>query len=363
MRTLEIGLTFMLLTASCEADWRDEYDFAWYGENVTLYAYGHSKEEVCGGSFAELDGHIAMIERDLGIENGPIHTYRWLSDDSWNALGDANPCLEHGACAPAGTAMSRWLPHMHEAVHAITHHAARCPRLLDEGLAMYYDGSSPTSDGDYPWNWISIVDLLENGLGGATHGPTVGRALHFTNFLAEIHGPPSILELCRLLPTDVPSIAAWEDAIRKVYGITLEQLIAEYDAYPECSYANMSARLWGCGGRRDFTFWAPGSEYVVETGCDDPQATNAWGKAVLTRRIYLFDDMKLRVSSNTIGVGPNAVHAIQQCGPCSKDPDVFVEITDDPYDYETRMYRAGLHEVTVEFDPATNVRLSIMAED
>ena len=67
MRTPKHGFTFALLLTSCDVDWRDDYDFAWHGENVTVYAYGYSEDDVCGGSFAELDGHIAMIERDLGI--------------------------------------------------------------------------------------------------------------------------------------------------------------------------------------------------------------------------------------------------------------------------------------------------------
>jgi hypothetical protein len=128
----------------------------------------------------------------------------------------------------------------------------------------------------------------------------------------------------------------------------------------------MRARLWGCsGGREDFTFWAPGFEYVVETGCHDPQTTNAvrgtYG-AVLLRRVDLFDDMSLRVSSNAIGGHGDAVHVLQQCASCLDGGVVMEEITNDPYDYETRFYPRGRYEVLVFFDRRDHVGLSITSE-
>lgn len=206
---------------------------------------------------------------------------------------------------------------------------------------------------------------MNGGLTDENHGDQWGVVLHFISFLAETHGPSSILDLCAELGGNDPPLSVWEQAVSQVYGISLKQLLAQYNNYPKCNYAQMPARLWGCSGGEDYTFWTPGQEYVVETGCDDPQSTNAWGRAVLTRRIYLFDDMKLRVSSNTIGVGPDAVHAIQECKPCSEDPIVYVENSDplDPFDYDTGSFRAGLYEVTVEFDEGTNVRLSIRSEE
>jgi hypothetical protein len=365
MRIATLGITTALFTASCE-DWTEDYDFVWHGERVTVYAYGHTEAEVCRGTFAEIDGHTAMIEEALGldIEGAPPYVYRWLSDDYWDQIGEENPCYEHPACTSKGIPISRWLPHMHEATHMVTTRIGDdwCPRVLDEGLAMYYDGSWAISEDLPDWGDTTLRDVLEHSLGPPRSVPALGIALHFTSFLAEAYGPKSITALCEELPYE-PSMSQWDQAVRRVYGITLEQLIAEYEAYPLCSYSQMRARLWGCSGGIDHVFWSPLGDYVVETGCDDPQVTNARGNALLTRRIRLYEDMKLRVYSNTIGVGPNAVHAIQKCGPCSERPDVFVEITDDPYDYETRMYRRGVHEVTVEFDPSTNVRLSIIAEE
>jgi hypothetical protein len=352
------------LLLGCDALWRDHPDFVWHGERVSVYGYGYTEADLCGGSLAELDGHTKLIERELGIEDAQPYDYRWISRDIWEQLEDEKPCSRTIACMTGIEAVSRWLPHMHEVTHLVTRHA-ECPRLLNEGLAMYYDGSSPTVTGTVPWGSISIVDLMDGGLTDENHGDQWGVVLHFTSFLAETYGPSSILDLCEEVGVYEPPLLAWEQAVPRAYGVSLEQLLAEYDAYPKCNYAQMPARLWGCSGGEDYTFWVPGQEYVVETGCDDPQATNGYGKPVLTRRIYLFDDMKLRVSSNRIGVGPDAVHTIQECKPCSEDPIVYVENTDplDPFDYDTGSFRAGLYEVTVEFNKGNNVRLSIRSEE
>ena len=68
MRSATLGTVAVLLMTSCYADWREDYDFAWQGERVTVYGYGHTKADLCGGSLAELDGHTAAIERALGVE-------------------------------------------------------------------------------------------------------------------------------------------------------------------------------------------------------------------------------------------------------------------------------------------------------
>jgi hypothetical protein len=365
MRGSEFGLaaTLLLLT-SCDHTWTDDYDFVWHGEHVTVYGYDHTEADACGGSFAELDGHAGMIKRDLGIEHAPAYTYRWLSYDYWEQLEDDNPCFEHAACARSGEAISRLLPHGHELVHSVTHYIGSdgCPQVLNEGLAMYYNEYPPTSTEAPMLEDASIREILANGLDGDLE--EFGVTLHFVAFLAETYGPKSIVELCEALPKE-PAISMWDEAIRSVYGITLEQLLEQFEEYPTCSYEHMRARLWGCSAGPAFPFWEAGDEYVVETGCDDPQATNsAWGenKAVLERRVYLGDDMELRIMSDTIGVGAEAIHMIQECAPCSENPDVFVEIPDDPFT-EVRMYRAGVHEVMVIFDKDTNVRLSITADE
>lgn len=357
MRSATVAIT-VLLTMGCQEDWRDDYDFVWQGEHVTVYGYGHTEDEVCGGSFTELDGHTQRVLSQLGIEELPPIVFRWLSDDFWDQVDDTCQPGAYG-CAGDGEVISRSLPHMHEVVHVLVD----CPRLIDEGLAMYYDGFFPVWMGRATWEIYppdhNVRDLMENGMTGGINEYT--SAAHFVSYLDETYGR-RFVELCEALPHE-PTMDQWDDASRSVYGLSLEELLADYESYPLCSYSQLRAKLWNCLSS-DFQFWAVGDEYVVETGCDDPEATNtSWNEeeAVLTRRIFVPKEMKIRVSSDAIGHGPDPIHIIQQCGRCSEDPEVFVENTDNPFGDKVRTYRGGLYEVSVVFDKDVNVRLAIEA--
>lgn len=349
------------LSAGC-GDWRDAPDFEWHGENVTVYGYGYTEANVCGGSFSELDGHIAMIERDLGIEDGPIYTYRWLSMGRLAAI-DEPPCGSHVACSANGEAVSLWLPHIHEAVHSIIYHETQCPRLLDEGLAMYYEWGD-AHGGDPPsWEETTLPALLEHGIGEDTHGPRVGAAMRLTSFLAEVYGPSSVLELCGELPTLEPSLAAWEVAVGKVYGISLDELVAEYEAHPRCTYSQMRAKLWGCQRSPDVLLAHPGERIIIESSCADPNATNGLGgpgDAVLRRLVQVPWDMLVEVDASSPGdrQGPEATYVITECAPCSDDPSVHADSHHANVD-DRHVLRAGRHEVSVFFDRRDRVRLSL----
>lgn len=366
MRGAGVGLAAVLLTASCEdACWKDDYDFVWSGEHVTVYGYGYDEAAACGGSFAELDGHTAMIRDELGLNEAQPSVYRWISPGYWEELGD--PCLGLFACAWFGEVMSPVLPHMHEVVHTITDHIGSdgCPRLLDEGLAMVYDAPTPTSY-LYPTPEFPLRDLMADGV--STHGLQYVRAAHFVSYLVETYGQRSIVELCEALPRE-PSLERWEAAIPAILGVTLEELLADYDLYPWCTYPQMRARLWGCSASPDFTFAAVGDELVVEAGCEDNQATNgAWddagwdfiGDALLLRRVSFTKDTRVKITVRSLGPsGLRPTYASQECASCSQDPDVFVLNVEEA----THLYRAGQHEISVYFDKRDQVRLTMTVEE
>lgn len=361
MRRATIGLAGVLLTVSCgDACWQDDYDFVWHGEHVTVYGYGYTEADACGGSFTEIDGHTGMIMDELGIHDAPPSLYRWLSSDFAAQLDDT-PCGGILECAWFGEAMSLMLPNMHEVVHTVEHHIGGdgCPRALSEGLAMYHNGPSPS------WHLSPTADygirvLLEDG-GVPLDGPAYVRAAHFVSYLIENYGPESVVELCEALPRE-PAMERWEEAIPATLGITLDQLLADYESYPQCSYPQMRARLWGCSGPADFTFTAKGDEFVVEAGCEDPQATNAVygsiGDALLLRRVYFTEDRRVRVWAESLGTsGTGATVVTQECAACSEDPDVEVGNSEAG----ARLYRAGMHEVSVFFDKRDKVRLTMAA--
>ena len=362
MRGATSGLVAVLFMASCEDScWQDDYTFVWHGQSVTLYAYGYTEGDACGGSFAELDGHTRMIVDELGVQDHPVSVYRWISRDFWEQLED--PCAGAFACAWPGEARSPVLPHMHEVVHTVTARIGDdgCPRLLDEGLAMVYDAPTPTSY-LYPTPEYPLFDLLEVGI--TAHGLQYVRAAHFVAFLLEHYGPQSVVQLCEGLPAE-PTLQQWEAAVSTTLGTTLDGLLTAYELYPWCTYPQMRARLWGCSGPPDFTFTAVGDEFVLEAGCEDRQATNgAWddagwdyiGDGLLLRRVAFTQDTWLRVSANAPGPsGIRPTYSSQECAPCSENPDVFVLNVDEA----THFYRAGRYEVAVYFDKRDPVRLTM----
>jgi hypothetical protein len=363
MHAARFGIAVVLLTTSCEdACWQDDYDFEWEGEYVTAYGYGYTEADVCGGSFAELDGHTAMIRAELGVEDAPPSVFRWLSPDFFES---ERPCpYDSAGCAPLDGAVAQTLPNMHEVTHTLTQHISSdgCPRLLDEGLAMRYYIYEPWEVLAPTWGdaTMSLREAME--IGFEWTGTYYAHAARFVSFLVETYGLESIVQLCEVLPME-PRLATWDDAVRNIYGITLEQLLADYDEYPECSFSQMRARLWGCSGPPDFTFPADGNEYVVEAGCEDLQATNAafWtGDAILLRRVYVQEGMLIRISASSLGTsGTAATYMVSECAPCSEDPGVDVEISDDSYDL--LFLPAGMHEVSVFFDKRDQVRLMIGA--
>ena len=67
----------------------NDYSFVRRGRLVTVYAYGLSESDACAGSFDELDFHTELIREYLGVQGSSHYTFRWFSDDAWEAL---SPC-------------------------------------------------------------------------------------------------------------------------------------------------------------------------------------------------------------------------------------------------------------------------------
>jgi hypothetical protein len=354
MRRISLGLSILLLGASCESScWMNDYSFVRRGRLVTVYGYGVSESDACAGSFEEIDSHTDSIRRFLGIDEPPRYTFRWFSDDSWTEIA---PCSTSAfACAPRGEGRSRTLPDMHEALHMVTH-GLDCPSVLDEGLAEIFDG--PT-----PWEWYpsasdDITPLLVDEWIPRTLD-AYALAGHFASFLVERFGGPAVARLCRALPRKSTS-AHWDAAARKVLDRSLDQVLAEYATYPVCSSEQIRARLWVCDGKPDFVFSPEDGTFTVDAGCLDPRATNAaWGDvgdAVIHRLVYFPEDAWVEVSARSVGTsGKGATFVSQECAPCSADPQMLVGLDD----VDLQFYRAGFHEVSVFFDRRDTISLTM----
>jgi hypothetical protein len=366
MREATILIAVALLTTNCGDAWRDDYDFEWHGETVSVYGYGHTEADVCGGSFAEIDGHTAMIMADLGLEDGPPSVYRWMTPETFDAV-DPCPHASYG-CAPGGEAIATLLPLMHEVTHTITQYIGSdgCPRLINEGLAQIYDGPGYATIDSGWWDGLDMTPREAIAIGFEWTLPWYANAFRFTSFLVETYGTVSVVDLCEALPIE-PTLATWDEAVRSVYGVTLEQLLAAYEAYPRCSFEQMRARLWGCSGPADIVLTNAGDDFTIQTGCHDTQATNAGsgrvGDALLLRRLYVDREMIVEVTTRTAGdrVGPVPSYIVQECVPCSENPGVFV---DDDHQLEPRhVLRPGMYEVSVYFDRRDAVELKVSVVD
>lgn len=357
-------LTLVFLTTSCYDDWRDDYDFEWHGEHVSVYGYGYTEDDVCGGSLAELDGQAAMIKAELGVVDAPPSIVRWLARDF---AADLDPCgTEVIACEIYGEALAPTLPHMHEVTHTIIEHVGSegCPRLLSEGLSMYFDGAFATDESTL----VEPMTLREAmTIGYEWSGSFYMNGMRLVSYLAETYGLNAVVKLCERLPAQ-PTIEQWDTATRAAIGITLEQLLADYDSYPQCSYSQMRAKLWGCQGPEDLELYAKGQSYTIESDCNDPHATNAGGgpgDATLRRLLFVPWDLLIDVKVYALPdrQGPEPAYVITQCAACSEDPDVFVDVTSHPQSGNLHVLRAGYHEVTVFFDRRDRValRLSVVA--
>jgi hypothetical protein len=362
MRRSPFVLVLVLVTASCYNDWRDDYDFEWHGEHVSVYGYGYTEDDICGGSLAELDGQVAMIKAELGIVDAPPSIVRWLADDF---AADLTETCGTGvsACEVLGEALAPTLPHMHEVTHTIT--ADGCPRLLSEGLSMYFDGAVAT---DWP-TWEESMTLREAmELGFEWSGSFYIHGMRLVSYLAETYGLGAVMELCEGL-AEQPTVEQWDIAARETLGVPLEQLLADYNDYPQCTYSQMRAKLWGCQRPADIQLYTEGQSYTIESDCNDPQATNAGGgpgDAVLRRLLFVPWDMVIDVGVYALpdGQGPEPAYVITECAACSENPGVFVDVTADPlYGYNLHTLRAGYYEVTVFFDRRDRValRLSVFA--
>jgi hypothetical protein len=340
----------------------EHYDFEWRGEHVDVYGYGHTEADLCGGSLTEIDGHAAMIRAELGLADAPSSVFRWLSPDTWDAV---EPCSPNAlACASFGEAMAQVIPQMHEITHTIIDKIGSdgCPRLISEGLAMVYDG--PEYDEMTPyWDETTMTIWEAMGAGFEWSPDFYANAARFASFLKETYGLELIVQLCEALPIE-PTTAAWDETVRDVLGTSLEQLLADYEEYPECSYQQMRAKLWGCGGSPDVILTHEGERYILEAGCEDTKATNGvddfTGDAVLLRRIHVNREMIVEVTSWTVGdkVGPDARYLIQECRPCSENPGVFVD-AGHPVIESRHTLRPGRYEVSVFFDRRDMINLSL----
>jgi hypothetical protein len=343
MRTSSIIALTLVLVVGCQGEdaWKSDFDFAWDGIHVSVYGYDRAEDEVCGGSFAALDANTAAILEVIGADDSVHYDYRWMSDAFYP--GHCPPGA--GACAVSGEAYSRSIPHMHEATHAIIYNAwgGWCTKFLNEGLAEYFSGPRV---GHAPPHEPEMARHL---LTGALHErEDFILAGHFTSFLFEEYGPEVVKDICQIMP-EFTTIADWENAFNVVLGKRIDEVLAEYEAYPVCDPHQYRERQTECDGEADVIYDGHETYFAVDVDCADERALGPIGDSTtVIRRVWFTEDFHVQISfTSGNSQGKTRYFLTQECVPCSEEPQVHQW---DSHTLPFYWFRAGMHEFIFSSD-------------
>ena len=259
---------------------------------------------------------------------------------------DSLPCDHANAwCTIGFEVMSELLPDPHEYLHAVVngHSTEHCPPVLNEGIAGYIDSLSPETASPAPaasgWPMLLSVPPYDKH--------EYVRASHFVSFLAETYGDQAVVDLCKSLPR-VPSRSDWERVVESDLHITGDELLAEYDHYPLCTYHALQDRTASCSAAPEQVLDEAHPDFTIEADCGHPRATNdSWGTQRNARMHHVIDvpeDSWVRIEVE--GHHEEVQLVLRECRPCSEFPVVVSVPVQAP---TVAFLWAGTYEVALFF--------------
>ena len=334
----------MLLACQPDHDWHDDYTFVWERQHVTVYGYERSEQDACAGSFEALERHSETIIELFEFDDSTHYDYHWMSQEFWKGKCP----LDASACnANYDGPRTRSIPDMHEVSHALswTGRGERCPSVLEEGLAEYLSGPGFFKDKAIipkPELPVRLADILTRT--SISSLSEYERAGHFASFLVESYGPKAVSDLCLRIPV-YHGIEDWEAAVPELLGVSLTELLAEYEQYPICSRQHYRARLWECDGEADVVAnpdQGQEVEFEIAFDCADPGMIGPLnGRAVATRLIWFPEGASTAIYvRDEDGATPDIDFNLQECAPCSANPKVHTSANEatDEFDFNAGMY-------------------------
>ena len=245
-----LGVALLGVISACAVDDDEpglESDFEFETRRVVIRGYGHSPEEVCGGTAQWIDDYVDALAPYYDLPEGKIGDYGWYTQAVWDEFGFCGTAL---ACTATDlkphAVFARTLPLEHELVHLMQGRASNnCIFMLEEGLADYLRGTDPvpiatTADG-------SFDHMLDVTFGDAKRSTTdYPHARHFVSMLVADHGLESVLDLCDTTPMGT-SREQFDVAANELFGRDLQGLLEDYAFYPDCTNAQDRARIFECG--------------------------------------------------------------------------------------------------------------------
>jgi hypothetical protein len=233
-----LAAVVLMLASGCEAH---ERNWLFDGEWIDIEGWDRDADETCAGTFDYLDAYSGMLAAEFGVDE-PLGIFLW---SSWahSHAGDL-PCPAGTGCAEPGAAYSPALPNEHEVVHLANFITGRCPSVLSEGLAVYYDTTgNGSASGD--------LDRLSARLARPDETlPFEEYAIagRFAAFLVHEFGLAEVLDVCSIAGRN-PDAAALSSAMEQILGASATELVEQLASEPEeCnSFSRYQARLYACG--------------------------------------------------------------------------------------------------------------------
>lgn len=125
-----------------------------------------------------------------------------------------------------GEVHARVLPHEHEIVHLVTQQHGGCHILVNEGLADIYRGPELKDPIEG-----TMEELLEESTATTLPFRYYRLAGSFTDHILRGYGMAAIFEICKRAPLG-SGHGELEDAVDSVLGLSLPELIGEYESGP-----------------------------------------------------------------------------------------------------------------------------------
>jgi hypothetical protein len=218
-------------------------------------------QPICRGSLDDIDRYVKTVADLLRIDVHDRITLFWYNEDAAGALvDDAEVCSWCPVCRSCYTGVihTNFRSLHHELVHAIVTPAwGWGDTLFAEGVAMGLDRIGTL---------LTVYNVMSDErpteiVGSGQHGGS-----HFSRWLIDRYGVEKFSELFGLPLNSASSKAEVLAAVEEVYGLTLEELEAEYFATAPIVYP-----LPGfCDDLVDVPWNGDRWELQVTTDCNEP---------------------------------------------------------------------------------------------
>jgi hypothetical protein len=262
------------MTMGCQEEGLPHFGTLQY-ESESFEVWASEGLEACGGTFEYTEQWLVAFRERIGEHGDPAkHTFYWLSPNDY----DESFCPSGtSGCAYESIAYSTVIPHDHELVHIELD--AVPPSFLREGAAEAF-GSIRTSELTTITDIEALFDMDQIPASGYQ---TAGR---FSRFIIDHHGVDAYFDLYEALD-GATSRAALEAEVEDVLGVTLPELVADFESFSWCSVDRWRFYDRECT-MLPLTPWQSPTRWAeeIDLSCAAPDVVGPQRDRVWTRRAF-----------------------------------------------------------------------------